>query len=735
MEKPSPFDYESLAVIGTLLKRLRRRVRLYVWIEGLSAAVVVLGVAFWIGLVLDWMLEPPAAVRLSAMGAVAFVVAIVLYRGLFRRAFAPLADHSMALLLEKRFGQFDDSLVTSVELSHDSPQATPEFRSMLAHTRRQAARVAGELPLARVFNLVPVARQAGAALVLLASILIFALLARESFGFWIERLRLSEARWPRRTQLLVDGFPQDSQGRRTENVARGAEFTLMVKADALRKEPPPDVEVRYRLADGTRGRERMVRVGQAILGQDAYQSYRHLFQGLTQHVEFDIVGGDDRVRDLQLRVVERPEIVEMSLQAEYPDYIARPSRSLHVSGAMQFPEGTKLTVRARASKDLEYVDMHNPHTGERQRLELSGQQERRAFQLPLPPLAADQLLLFTLLDADGAGTREPYRLSLHMTPDDAPQLEVSLAGVGTAITPQAKIPLTGNVRDDYGIQRVWLHYRFAEGAHQSQNAQPQPAGQNEYKLEQILDSQSLPEPQRLKPDQKLELAVLASDSYALETGPHIATSQPFVLDVVSENQLHAMLQRRELLLRRRFEAIYSEMTDTRDLMARIDFPIPDPSAADAAAKGQTDLRITRVIQNMDRSGHETLDVAAAFDAIREELVLNRIDTPESSSRLQEGIAMPLKRIGGEMLPPLKAKTESLLDSSVPPNDRQDRLRATIAATDLVLVEMKRVLDTMLELESYNEVLDLLRAILNDQHRVGEQTKQLREKGVRELLEP
>ena len=53
----------------------------------------------------------------------------------------------------------------------------------------------------------------------------------------------------------------------------------------------------------------------------------------------------------------------------------------------------------------------------------------------------------------------------------------------------------------------------------------------------------------------------------LAGGPNIGTSQQYVLDVVTPEQLRSMLEARELMLRRRFETIIEELTDTRDLLA------------------------------------------------------------------------------------------------------------------------------------------------------------------------
>jgi len=57
-----------------------------------------------------------------------------------------------------------------------------------------------------------------------------------------------------------------------------------------------------------------------------------------------------------------------------------------------------------------------------------------------------------------------------------------------------------------------------------------------------------------------------------------------------------------------------------------------------------------------------------------------------------------------------------------------------AQADLVLEAMKQVLDRMLELESYNELVELLRGIAADQQQIQEETKQMRREKLRSLLE-
>ena len=62
------------------------------------------------------------------------------------------------------------------------------------------------------------------------------------------------------------------------------------------------------------------------------------------------------------------------------------------------------------------------------------------------------------------------------------------------------------------------------------------------------------------------------------------------------------------------------------------------------------------------------------------------------------------------------------------------LAESIKLADQILVEMHQVLDRMLELETYNEVLSLLREIINDQEQINRKTRERQKEKLENLLE-
>src|SRR5690606_33320114 len=89
----------------------------------------------------------------------------------------------------------------------------------------------------------------------------------------------------------------------------------------------------------------------------------------------------------------------------------------------------------------------------------------------------------------------------------------------------------------------------------------------------------------LQPKQKLLLSIKASDTYALDEEPHIGSSQKFVLDVVTPEQLRLLLEGRELSLRRRFEQIIQERTESRDSLAALSLGVSDDTKPGESGDG------------------------------------------------------------------------------------------------------------------------------------------------------
>jgi hypothetical protein len=677
-----------------------------------------------------------------------------------------LPDDSLALLVERQYPELDEGLVTTVQASasRNSPDhawsglSDDAFeRTLMEATGRNAANAVRDVRLRRVFDMRPLARKGVAAVALLASIGVFAVAQREAFAFWIDRIQLSDQLWPRRVRLSVVGF-EDRDSSPVVNVARDDDFELNVLASILDGHTAPEeVEIRWRRpSDGGRGGGPMLKIGSAVPGRDDAQQYSYTFK-VSSDLEFDVIGGDDRVRNLRLHAVERPAVTRVWLEVEYPKYMRREPRSIPVSGRAEIPEGARAVCRVEANKPLASVEVRD--SVEQSDLAATVSKDEPAqFSFPLEAATVDRTLLITMHDADGVQNRDPFRLPLSVLPDEAPELSVQLRGIGSAVTPQATIPLAGRASDDYGLEEVWFDYKIDDGETERRQLRIQPDGMDELPMTERFDlAEADPQTRRprvpLKAGQKLTLAVKARDAYDLGEEPHIGGSQRFLLDVVTPSELRALLEKRELGLRQRFEQIYERMVGVRELLDRIDLAAAAADADDTASEAGGDVaddsagagsdrvqerdraRIGGAQQSTTQLSFETAGVAEGFDDIVAELINNRVDTEELKERLEQGISEPLKEVSGELLPRFEQRLAELLRAyETDAAAAAEPLSAAKSEADVALEAMKAVLDRMLELESYNELVELLRGIVADQEQIKQRTQEQQREKLRGLLD-
>lgn len=737
-------SYTIPKLVRSKVRSLRWLVRGYVLVEGLATVVIGICLAFWLMLFLDWMFEPSPLVRVVFGIGVILAMAVLTWKSLLSRLFARLPDSSLALLVERNFPDIQQSLVTTIQGQRHAESLTQTEAELLEHTSAEASAKLAHVELSQIFRYRPLLWKCAIALLLCGSLAVFATIQTDAFAFFLQRIQLSNTPWPRRVQLAVTGF-DEVDGQRVINIARDDNFELKVRASLLDEHVAPEqVEIRYRLPDGRRGRDTMTQIGQAQAGQADSQPFQYEFKNLASDISFDLIGGDDRIYDLRLHVVERPQIVRTELECEFPAYLRRVPQTFPFSGRIEIPQGTESICQIEVNKSLRGVQVYDSGTKEQLNASMSADDPRR-FAIPLDTAKIDRVLLVDVQDTDGVSNREPYRLMVSVVPDEIPEVAVQLRGIGSAVTPQATIPFSGAIRDDYAVTSAWI-----EG--QTDKLEPQrrelPAssitGRDIAELGRFDLAATSPQTHKktlaLKPGQQLTLSVKAQDAYNLEQAPHIGSSQRFVLDVVTDSELRSILEKRELGLRQRFEAIHEKMIATRELLTRIEL---EPKSDEGTPLAEEDkvlrrerdkLRVSGVLQNITQLTFETLGVAEGFEDIVIELENNRISTEELTERLQNNIAEPLHEVAKNLMPKLETQVLKLPAALDEAHENTRVQSEAIIRSDVVIEAMQRILDRMLELESYNELVELLRGIVTEQKELNEATRARRLEKLRSLLD-
>lgn len=790
--------------LQSLLAGLRWRIRVFIWLEGLSLAVIWVAAMFWIGFALDYLpvlvgaSEMPAIARAILLLGTGGLLAFILYRWILSRAFVRLGDRSMALLLERRFESFHDSLVTSVELADLPDHASAFSRELLGKTKDEARAEVRSVQYLRVFNTGPLAWKVLLAVGLGLSVFAFYGTNAGAFEHAAERLLLlSNEPWPRSALIEIEGVevqraaaPGEEAGRTLtipfENgvvkVAKGSNVSLRVKAaQAPQAQTVPDFcTIYYRTLKteaGVRGERGSVTMSnfRDTTGSRNFWFDGKPFKGVLSTIEFDVVGYDHRVRGYKLEVVDSPAVVETKLDLTFPPYMVDEVTANHLPVIDQpylpagtfIPTGTNVTLHFKSNKNLKQAEIVPSDGGAPLVVSIPADaKDRTSFSYRIDALPGSMTLEVSLLDDDNVATERPFRVFLTAIEDQPPLIEVAMKGIGSAVTPDVLIPVRGKVSDDYAVAETWFDVQVNDsGDPRDIKFGLGKGGAVEHQIDfryERAEKTGL----EIKPGDKLFLAVKASDKYNLPkqdgslSEPHVAMGDRYQLDVVTPEELLAQLEVREVGLRRRFELIIDEMTQLRDSLLRVKATLSPGAASDPEdLRGDDDpegatltkeqleqraaelrlLRVQRALQQSQKSVGEILGVAAGFLDIREELINNRVDTEDRKNRLKEQIADPLSAVCANEFPQLDQRLNALetllreagqkLDPAAagPPSD------LAIDQANQTLVKLEEVLNRMQDLETYNELLEIVRDLLKDQEELIKRTDQERKRQALEEL--
>ena len=515
--------------LAAVLARLRRRIRLYVAIEGTALLLVLLAVLFWASLGIDWAwfrlnrLELPVWFRVLFDVSVASVATVAAVTWIGLRWLRRFRARALALVLERRFPELDDRLITAVEIADvDRGGYTPLGQAMINRTLRDVVEASRRIEVDDVFQKRPLLRAVALAVGLLVSIGGLAMADSSIISRWADGyLSLKESYWPREYGLFVTVVRGPGHSDAEFDVdgvyrhPRGEDLVLAieVRPDPSRKEVKPldRVEVTFRQAGGS---------GRAVCAKTDSRQFRHTRAALLEDLLFWVSGGDYvNRRPYQIRVVDPPTVEKIVLNCRYPEYTGLEPVQQEVQGIqVELPLETDVLLQARTNKSFTGMRVEfdqfrlmlvagsdgsptawfEQETSEGQAIRkraidpalllgTSLELPSRIFRLPVKlttsaargldeifgdengnteplsgpiPLPADVLLRFSVHDTDDITSRDPARLTINGIVDQPPVIETTLQGIGIEVTRIARIPIAGLIRDDYGIDNAHFEYQL-----------------------------------------------------------------------------------------------------------------------------------------------------------------------------------------------------------------------------------------------------------------------------------
>ncbi|HBE67867.1 MAG TPA: hypothetical protein DDW52_06935 [Planctomycetaceae bacterium] len=777
--------------IEAKLDEVRQHVRTYAWREATCFAVLWCIAIYWVGGLVDYLPvqvgagETPRAARLAMLIIMAGgLVWLAVFR-LLPRLWANLPTRSLALLFQRRFPQLGSSLVTAVELLDENTAADELVSNPAAHDQMlraahaEAGRKMESVDASELIRWTPLnVLTAVTAISILASAV--AVAANPGWSLlWSKRLfGLSDLQWPRLAVLRADGvllarpkFTGEIAGPRAlypfENamvkVPRGADVLLQISADKTAEEVPEVCTIFYRQSGGNRGRANLRRIGAATENWQPFNIDGPPLAGIAEDLSLDVVGLDARIRNLKIQTVDPATISKLKVRCAYPDYLlealdntlaSRPAvEVLEYRGGLQIPEGTQVSLVGEATCALSRVDFAQLNT-EEELMVRSIDADGQGFEIPLGQMTSNRVLELLLIDEHGLPADTIPRYTLNVLPDNLPEVDSRLTGIGSAITVSAILPIRGTVDDDNGIAEASAELTLSD---EQRTVQPlrYPDGQIETDIDllKLTESGELD----LEPGQSLSLVVTATDRYDLSDSPRAGSSRPVQLAVVTVDQLLVLLDREELQHRKSIEKVYFELEQMRGLLGETEELIEtmiaesesnqqNPGSSDdgdtatgrAATGGglSTDrlagVKAQQCVLQVDKSEQELAALASQIDDLRQQLANNRIDSTDRQQRLSEKVVEPLTTLLNGDYEQLQQRL-SVLQRAIRGKRGREEVRLALESTQVVLLALADIRDSMLDMESFNEIIDRLRGIVDEQNQILEETQSEQKRRIFDLL--
>ena len=373
-------------------------------------------------------------------------------------------DQKLAHYVEDRIPDFEQRLLTSLEFSdedlkHGRKGVSHQFiqqlwRDAYVHVNQQKAEVESVAPARTSWTMLAGALATIGA-VALAFISIDALMvagSRLAWPFAIEE-PLVIVEIPAEIEISIE--PGDVE------MQRGDSLTIIAN---IQNAIPGAVNLRVQ-DDNVNWRDLpMSRDGE---GSDS-ATFSYYIPSLQEDTRYYVTfndGSEHNSQEYSIDLFDLPQVQQIDLSFDYPDYTGWEDITEEDSGDMVVPEGTTVDMvitfnKALANGSIEFdntyseEDEQNPAVGyEDLDLELDGVTARASFIVN-----ADAVYRINATDLTDLTNRDPLDYFIRAIPDQPPELALNRPGQDQEVMPLEEVVLDVGASDDYGLSQFQLNY-------------------------------------------------------------------------------------------------------------------------------------------------------------------------------------------------------------------------------------------------------------------------------------
>ncbi len=729
-------------VLQDRLSSLRRSITGWIWIEALAKLSLLLVGIVVIDFALDYFFHMDQAQRVIFGLLVLSSFAYCIYRFLIVPISAQSSDDALVLAVERKLGQSNNPLISTIQFARDKSMSERGYSPAMAqHVIQEGLESVGKLDFSQALNKDRLKQNRWLLNLGLASLAILVLLtaSTQTGRLWFSRnLLLGDQPWPTATRLTINGVENGEL-----IVPRGEDHRLEVMVDPDCANP--NVEVYVDFMSRSTGARQKLRV-------DSNDPFAHstTLRSINSEFQFQVIGGDFTSPPIQIRLVQPPGFSELKLTAIPPKYSGLGEQALPLSAEnYKLLVGSELVIEAKSDKPNATLALLN---GQNRYAIPSDHEGIFGFKLSGASLVTGRYQ-FDLRDESNISGGRPVEFSLDILADKPPQIRARHYGVTGLVVPRAQVPVSIAVEDEFSITQVWGDLNWeAEGVatrgnqRQDINEFADELGQPELSSSHLFDL----EPLEIPTGMMLSISVSAQDNQPVaktentlgqspasddQTADDLANARPkdasvgtskiMVFRVVTEAELRADLLRREIEQTKTFERLISQqqaiVTELQVLQAS---EKQGSETADSFLARQNQLA-SKAVRNQHQVGTLLVQVTDRFRGFLDEIRNNRLDNglenmdegQSLSLRIDQQIVRPLDSIDRNLMP-LVDRSMELVSRTVGDEPKmQASIDSVLPQLEEVLQKLNAVLEAMQRTQSFQEIVNTVIAIKNDEQRL------------------
>ncbi len=233
-----------------------------------------------------------------------------------------------------------------------------------------------------------------------------------------------------------------------------APFRFIVENQALVAFPNEDFELRVRLDGEAIPDAAYLVIGQRRVKMEALKAgaFTFLFEKPQQDLNFQIEAAGFYSDPLFLRIVNRPELLALTVQLLFPRYIGRPAQLLENIGNLEVPEGTRITWKLSTANAESASILFFTEKGPLEMQSIDNQ----SFVYAKGFFNPDGYSI-TLANKNSKN-KDRITYQVEVIKDQFPGLVVEHVSDSVLFK---SILLAGSLQDDYGLTKLDLHFQLS----------------------------------------------------------------------------------------------------------------------------------------------------------------------------------------------------------------------------------------------------------------------------------